>query len=76
MSDLSDTVREILLPECPQCSSRYCGPVRCRFTGMTHEMFEAAGADPVRVRGILFRDEDDAYEHFEQRDLDEKNGNG
>ncbi len=25
----------------------------------------------IRCRGILFRDEDDAYEYFKQRELDE-----
>lgn len=52
------TVNEILLPKC-KCGSRYCGPYRCRFDDQ-----------PVIVRGIKFRDEDDAYDYFEQREVD------
>lgn len=55
--DLMHTVNEILLPKC-RCGSRYCGPYRCRFD------------DPVVVRGVKFRDEDDAYEAAVQRKVD------
>ena len=32
---------------------------------------EAADTPPVRVRGMLFRDEDDAHDYFVQQELDE-----
>jgi len=47
---------------CPQCGSHECGVAACRFTG---------AKNPIRVRGLLFRDEDDAHDFFEQRDLDD-----
>jgi hypothetical protein len=58
--DLMRTVRDILLPMCKHCGSRECGPYRCRF------------ADPgtVVVRGVKFRDEDDAYDAMVQREVD------
>lgn len=53
------TVRDILLPMCKHCGSRECGPYRCRFI------------EPATVvRGIKFRDEDDAYDHFRQQEID------
>lgn len=39
MTDLSRIAQEMLLPECPQCRSRFCGPVRCRFSGFTHDNY-------------------------------------
>jgi hypothetical protein len=41
MNDLAKTCFDILTPQCPQCESRFCGPYRCRFSGMTHELFQA-----------------------------------
>lgn len=58
--DLMRTVREILLPKCRHCGSRECGPARCRF----HD------APPVVVRGVKFRDEDDALDAAIQREVD------
>lgn len=54
------TVRDILLPICKHCGSRECGPYRCRF----------ADPQPVVVRGVKFRDEDDAHDYFVQREVD------
>lgn len=31
------------LTRCPQCGSMYCGPIRCRFSGLGHFVFEKAG---------------------------------
>lgn len=34
---------------CPQCASEGCGPYRCRFSGVTHEVFRwNQGADQVK----------------------------
>ena len=27
-------------------------------------------AEPIKVRGVTFRDEDDAYDYFRQREID------
>lgn len=58
MSELMETINEILLPKCRECGSRHCGPVRCRFD------------DPVVIRGVKFRSEDDAYDEMVQREVD------
>ncbi len=57
---------------CPQCSSKWCGPIVCRFTATTHKQaaLDEVEPPPIRVRGILFRDEDDAYDYFRQREVD------
>jgi hypothetical protein len=43
--DLMKVCKEILTGRridsliCPQCDSEGCGPYRCRFSGMTHELW-------------------------------------
>lgn len=37
---MNDPVQAVIdLMHCPQCSSNQCGPFRCRFSGITHELF-------------------------------------
>lgn len=37
------------LTKCPQCGSRDCGPVRCRFSNVKHEIYRwNQGADQIK----------------------------
>ncbi len=58
--------------KCPQCSSTECGPLVCRFSGITNEeFFDWQNAEgPERVR--LSEDEENARDDYRARWRDSK----
>lgn len=41
---------------CPQCTSRYCGPLACRFSGVTNERAAAHQRENAYAAAMIRRE--------------------